>query len=450
MPKTALFPANPDRPTWPYGHVTTMTPNVPRNQWVKKIRGKPYSFGVIWRYEKGKPVLDDLDAFRGNAEAALKRWQVDGPGLHAGLLKATSPTGSDQATVAEVCGWYLQAKHAAKETGDLSHRTLREYESTVARVVKVFGKHRPVNSLRPIDFEKLLRACTFGPTKRGNFVIWAKQIFTWAHDAELCDVLPRFGKSFRGTSTKERRMLKNRAGKNLLSAPEIRTLMARSGLQMRAMILLGINGGLGNTDCASLAWDNVDLVKKVIDLPRPKTGVERRVPLWPETVAALQAVRDYRERSPDTIQAKAAAAGGKVGRLVFITRYGQMWVHGTTDAIGRNFGRMLRDTKIAKYVRFLDDKGVERVVMPLGFYTLRRTFRTVASHTVDQHAVSRIMGHVIPGMAGVYVQKIDDAQLRRVTNHVRAWFVKGDPKKKGRKAEHTTPSPKSPAPALAG
>jgi integrase len=64
--------------------------------------------------------------------------------------------------------------------------------------------------------------------------------------------------------------------------------LVRASAAMRAMILLGINAGMGNGDCASLTFDRLDMSRGWLDYPRPKTGVARRCPLWPETVAALR------------------------------------------------------------------------------------------------------------------------------------------------------------------
>jgi integrase len=66
---------------------------------------------------------------------------------------------------------------------------------------------------------------------------------------------------------------------------------------LRAPILLGINGGLGNTDCATLLLSAIDLDLAVMDYARPKTAVQRVLPLWPETVAAL---REHRRRGGDS------------------------------------------------------------------------------------------------------------------------------------------------------
>ncbi|HEY2415583.1 MAG TPA: hypothetical protein VGI40_25295 [Pirellulaceae bacterium] len=54
-----------------------------------------------------------------------------------------------------------------------------------------------------------------------------------------------------------------------------------------------------------------------LDFPRIKTGIERKIPLWPETIEALKAV----------IAARRQPAGKAHEGLVFLTRLGgQSWV----------------------------------------------------------------------------------------------------------------------------
>ena len=76
-----------------------------------------------------------------------------------------------------------------------------------------------------------------------------------------------------------------------LCPTEIETILRAAGPTLRAMSLLGINAGLGNQDVALLRRKNLDLKTGWLDFPRPKTGVQRRCPLWPETVALLKALR---------------------------------------------------------------------------------------------------------------------------------------------------------------
>jgi integrase len=141
---------------------------------------------------------------------------------------------------------------------------------------------------------------------------------------------------------------------------------------------------------------------------RPKTEVQRRCPLWPETIDALQDVRRVR---PQTLAAEH-------DHLVFITSHGRPWVRlregeerdSWIDAVGLEFG------KLRKAI------GVSRKWV--GFYSLRRTFRTIADGAKDQVAANFIMGHVDDDsdMAAVYRQRIDDDRIVAVTSHVHDWL----------------------------
>ena len=59
------------------------------------------------------------------------------------------------------------------------------------------------------------------------------------------------------------------------------------------------------------------------------------------------------------------------------------------------------------------------------FYTLRRTFETVAAASGEQVAVDYIMGHTpaTDDMAAVYRQKTYDEPLQKASNFVREWFM---------------------------
>jgi integrase len=57
-----------------------------------------------------------------------------------------------------------------------------------------------------------------------------------------------------------------------------------------------------------------------------------------------------------------------------------------------------------------------------GFYSLRRTFETVAGGSKDQVAVDVCMGHSDESMAAVYRQGIDDQRLVDVGQFVHDWL----------------------------
>ena len=238
-------------------------------------------------------------------------------------------------------------------------------------------------------------------------------MFKHAYENDLIDKPIKYGTAFDKPSASLKRKARQAAemknGKRLFKPVEILKMIKQTDVPLRALILLGINGGMGNTDCARLPMAAVDLEQGVIEFDRPKTGIERVIPLWPETVTALRETLATRPQPNDETAAN----------LLFLTTFGRPWVrenvHRTEDngiakvvpmdAIGEEFDKLLRKLGLKR-------RGI-------GFYTLRHTFRTWADEVRDQHAIHRIMGHAIPGMSGIYVERIELDRLWAVVNHVR-------------------------------
>jgi integrase len=229
-------------------------------------------------------------------------------------------------------------------------------------------------------------------------------VFKHGFDAGLIDRPVRFGPGFNRPTKKTIRLHRAGQGLKLFTVEELRRLLGASGPAMKARTLLGINCGFGNADCGNLPLAALDLDGGWVDYPRPKTGIHRRCPLWPETV---QAVREALARRPEPKKAENAG-------LVFITKYGQPWAKDTADS------PITKETR-----KLLDKLGING---GRNFYTLRHTFRTVADEAKDQPAVDFIMGHEVPHMSAVYRETISDARLKAITDHVRAWlFGEGRP-----------------------
>src|SRR5262249_56916069 len=129
----------------------------------------------------------------------------------------------------------------------------------------------------------------------------------------------RFGPHFRRASRKSVRKARAAQGPRMFEAADLRKMIAAADQPLKAMILLGINAGYGNTDCGTLPLTALDLDGGWVRYPRPKTGIERRCPLWPETVAAL---REALVRRPEPKKDQHRA-------LVFVTKYGLSWGKGT-------------------------------------------------------------------------------------------------------------------------
>jgi integrase len=378
-------PGKPAKPSKPY-------PDFPlfahaAGYWAKKIRGRMIYFG---------PWSDP--------DGALKKYLDQKDALHAGR-KPREDTGG--ITVKDLVNRFLHQKQALVDVGELSPRTWRDYKEATDAIVAAFGKRRLVEDLDPDDFAELRNkvAEKWGPHRVCKTIQFVRCVFKYAFDAGLLDRPVRFGPGFKRPSKKTIRLQRARQGAKLFSADEIRRLLDAASPQLRAMILLGINAGFGNSDCALLTQAVVNLVAGSIDYPRPKTGIARRCLLWPETVQALHAA----------LACRPAAKKPEEADLVFLTRLGVSWHKDTPDnPISREMGKLL------KRLHINGRKG-------LGFYTLRHTFRTVADEAKDQPAADYIMGHEVPHMSSVYRETISDARLKAVADHVRAWLFAPPP-----------------------
>src|SRR5262249_15043655 len=207
-----------------------------------------------------------------------------------------------------------------------------------------------------------------------------------------------YGSEFKKPDREEMRKEKNGRPKKMFEADELRKLLDAASPAPRAMILLGLNCGFGNHDVAILPEERVDLKAGVVDFPRPKTGIDRRCPLWPETVTALRDVLATRP-APTTAEARG---------LVFYTRNGRGFLAPGERNWMREVSNLMRQVGIHKQGR--------------GFYTLRHVFRTIADEVPDRAAIDRIMGHADHTMGGHYTERISDVRLKAVTDHVRAWM----------------------------
>jgi integrase len=142
----------------------------------------------------------------------------------------------------------------------------------------------------------------------------------YAYEMNLIDIPIKYGKAFEQPSStlkrKSRRATELANGKRMFEVREVRSLIEKAKRPLRALILLGINGGFGNTDCASLTLSAIDWDRGIVEFVRPKTGTERVVPLWPETLQALKQVLAIRPKPAEK----------DAERLLFLTDSGKAWV----------------------------------------------------------------------------------------------------------------------------
>lgn len=403
-------------------------------QWCKKIRRKLYYFGP-W---------DD-------PEGALNKYLDQKDDLQAGRKPRAA---DDGLTVRELCNKFLTWKRHLIDTRELSPRTFADYKRATDRIIEEFGRHRLVSDLRSDDFQQLRAKLAKGRDviSLGNAVRHIRIVFRYASENDLIDRPVKFGTAFREPAKKIKRraeqLQRQKHGARMFEAEEIRLLLdyvngksvtiarideetgrpteleGRENPVLRSMILLAINGGLGQSDLANLPRSALDLKRAWLNYPRVKTAVERQVPLWPETVKALE----------NALGARPAPKEDEDQGLVFITLRGHRWVrvketqnengewkHTPIDAVAEEFGKVLRILEL-KRVR-------------LNFYGLRHTFRTVADETHDEPAIDLIMGHTAEAddMGAKYRERISDERLKAVVNHVHAWLF--PPKRRAKMAK---------------
>lgn len=358
-------------------------------QWAKKVKGKLHYFGT-W---------DDPVA----AEAAWERDKL-------AILEGRDP---NRATPGDSIGWlcdaFMESKNLQLERGELSKRAFNDYWAACKAVAKHFGHSRTLRSLHANDFDRYRNSLsdTWGPVTINNHLRLVRVIFKYANDIEATEREIRFRRGLKGVPVATVRKHDAKQPAKEFTAAEIHSLLDSAATPMRAFILLGINCGYGTMDIARLKTADVDFSRSWLGEPRGKTGVSRGAWLWPETVEALQ----------DAIANRPPATNERHEPLAFLTRNRRPWATdgGTSHPLPTAFNKVKEAAGIIR-------DGV-------GHYALRHTFETIAGDVKDQPAVDYVMGHLDNSMAGTYREGIDPKRIEAVCKHVRAWWLKGKPKK---------------------
>ncbi len=368
-----------NRPNKPYPDFP-LFPHATR-RWAKKIRGKLHYFGP-W---------DDPDA-------ALQKYLAAKDALHAGLTPVDTPDGL---TVLLLCGKFLTTKKQYLDTGELSIHSFNDYAASCKRLIKMFGRNRLVSSLGPDDFQRLRAkiAKTYGLIRIGNEVNRVRGVFKYAREQGLLDKPVVFGQGFKRPSKGTIEKHRQTQGPKKFQADEIRKMLATAGQPLKSMIVLAINAGYGNSDVGTLPLDKLDLQNGWVNYARPKTGIARRCPLWPETISALK----------EWLTVRPAPKNPDHAGLVFLTIHGGTWA------------KVASDSPVSKeFKKLLDKIGV---MGHRNFYGLRHSFQNAGDEARDFIAVRSVMGHTMSGdIATHYRERVSDARLQAVAEHVRQWL----------------------------
>ncbi len=388
-------------------------------QWAKKIKGRLRYFGS-W---------DD-------PEQALENYQDFTQGQpRAGRLKVADP--QVELSIDRLVQLFLADRDELSQMGEIQATTFEDYKPIGRILIDFFGDHTHVDKLRPHHFAALKTHLSkrkpphragrkpkgkakrkpkgtakdlprVSPKTLEGRIARARAFFNWAAENDYIDTPLRklWGTQFRKPDRKLLVKERNLKPRKLLEPGEIIAILGVASPAFKAMILLGINGGIGNTDAARITLDHLDLKNGWLDLPRKKTGEPRRVPLWPETV---EAIREALASRPDPENPENAT-------LLFLTKYRSSWM---------SRGERIAQNPVAQeFARLRKLAGVS--AGGKSFYSLRHTFATIASSAKDIDAVTYLMGHQPQTVrARDYLEaRPDDDRLRACVEVVRQWLFK--------------------------
>lgn len=407
-----------DRPEKPYRDFP-LSPHA-SGAWQKKILGKVHYFGRWGKIVKGKMERLPGDGWK----EALDLYKAQADDLHAGRTPRVRKMG-EGLTLVVLCDAFFVAKKRKLKTGEITALTLAGHKQVTDLLIAQFGRDRLVDDIAADDFAALreVMAERWGLVRLCNQIQAVKSVFKFGYGSGLIVAPVRYGDEFVKPSAAVLRKNRAKNGEKMIKEVELRRILdaltgkevetgqtdektgkpvkitLASNPNLRAMVLLGVNCGFNNKDCADLPLKALDLDGGWVNFPRPKTGIPRRCPLWPDTVTALR----------EAIAGRPIPRQGEAAGLVFLTSRGRAWiVRGQANPVS------VAARAAMKAVGIHHDR--------IGFATLRHVFRTVADGCRNQVAVNQIVGHADGSMASVYRERIDDSRLRAVADHVRAWL----------------------------
>jgi integrase len=372
-----------DFPLWPH----------PSGRWCRKIKGRFHYFGP-W----DKP------------QAALEKWLDQKDDLLAG--RKPRPKGERGIDLDVLVNTFLTHKWALVETGELRRSTFDEYTRILKLFLDHFGRNRLATDITPPEFEGLRASLARGISmaELGKRVQLVRSAYKYAVENDILDKAPKFG-TFKRPAVKAIRRSRAIRASRMMSADELQAVIAAAVTPLRAMILLAINCGFGQSDLSSMPQRVLDLDKGFVAFPRVKTGVARRCPLWAETV---EAIREAIAARPDPLDDEDKS-------LAFITKYGRRWVRYQASRKKENGGVWV-DSVNLQFRKTLKAAKLKRTEA-IGFYALRHIHRTIADGAGDARACDIIMGHADENdMPGRYIESVSEDRLRRVTDHIHAWL----------------------------
>ncbi len=348
-------------------------------QYCKKIKGKMYYFGS-------------------DKQEALQRYIDQAAYLHGSNHNSQKPV-NDLMSIKQLCDIFSKYQFSKVKADAITAQHYNDQVGSLNKFMTFLGRSRRIKEISTLDLQnykrKLEKQYSSSKHRLNLHISNLKTLFHWAQKNDILKQIPNI-------DALSRCKIVNTQCR-VFTHDEISKLLKLADTQMKAMIWLGLNCGFGCTDCSELQWKHLDLDAGRVIYPRGKTGVPRNLPLWPETIEALNAVP-------------------KKGRLVFYTATGNSFVRNVLkiDANGNEKYSPINSitTKFARLIK----RAQLDVPKGTGFYSLRRTAATMAARSGDPFAVQRLLGHANLLMATRYVQDVSK-QTDQVIGKSRMYLI---------------------------
>jgi len=301
-------------------------------------------------------------------------------------------------TLKQLCDMYLRYQHSKLQASNFTANHYNEQIGSLKKLMAFLGQNIEINKISTLDlqnYKRKIQKSHVSISRLNLHISIMKAIFHWARKNDILTNIPNIDAVSRGKIVHHEKFT--------FDAEQINKLLSAADVKMRAMIWLGLNCGFGCTDCSELKWTDLDIVNARVKLPRRKTGISRDLPLWPETIEAIEKVP-------------------KTGKLVFYTSRSNPYIHTISKPDGKGKEKYTTlNTVTTKFSRLIKKSGLD-VPKGTGFYTLRRTAATIAARSGDPFAVQRLLGHADLQMATRYVQDVSE-QTDRVIENSRKYLI---------------------------
>lgn len=408
--------------------------------WVRRINGKP-------KWICGVGVAPTRDAADDYYTEHFAEFWVEPP--------APPPTDARDMLIKDLANLFLNRKRQriGQTMRGITKGTYDEYESAL----QDFCQHKPAKraivvgnlayrGITPDDFGSYHASLgqRFGVDRQKKYVISVRSMFKMCAQPPARLPLPDYGDQFplpsRADMRRARKKSKEKHGAKLFEVEEIRDQLngrkrsaeemkaekerrkngirglskkiehqiAGANVTMRAMILAAINAGFGNTDLAELPMSDAKraIEKEWISYARGKTGADRLAWLWPETREAWKAY----------LAVRPSPAREKFANVFFLTSSGLPYVDDDKDQIALRY-----DALMARLRQNRDAEG-NRTHRGRNFYSLRRTYRSIAAEIGKELLIDLTMGHADEGddMSKLYTVAEMKPELKKIAEHVRS------------------------------